>query len=159
VKHLPKHLRQRWRYLAVGIETWPDATFGRRDFQRELWYAAQNLVGDAGSADLDLTVLRFDVAGGDGAAVVRTRRGEESRARAALACLSTVDDRPVGVRVQGVSGTVRACEEKYIHRGGKPPEQRHVAFEDATEPAIVRDGAVDVRTADGYSGATTLDFE
>jgi len=58
----------------VAIETWPDAAFGRRDFQRELWYAAQNLFGDAGSADLDMTVLRFDLTDGEGAAVVRTRR-------------------------------------------------------------------------------------
>ncbi|TKX77234.1 ribonuclease P, partial [Halorubrum sp. SD626R] len=48
MKHLPKHLRPRWRYVAVGIETWPDADVGRRAFQRALWYAAGNLVGDAG---------------------------------------------------------------------------------------------------------------
>ena len=159
MKHLPKHLRQRWRYLGVAIETWPDAAFGRRDFQRELWYAAQNLFGDAGSADLDMTVLRFDLTDGEGAAVVRTRRGEESRSRAALACLTAVDGDPVGIRVRGVSGTVRACEENYIHRRREPLDQRDVAFEDAEEPAVVRDGKVDVRTPKDYSGATTLDLE
>ena len=49
MKHLPKHLQPRWRYLAVGIETLPEATIARGPFQRELWYAAQNLVGDVGS--------------------------------------------------------------------------------------------------------------
>lgn len=159
MKHLPKHLRQRWRYLGVAIETWPDAAFGRREFQRELWYAAQNLLGDVGSSDVDLTVLRFELSDGDGVAVVRTRRGEEDRARAALACVTDVDGNPVGIRVRGVSGTVRACEENYIHRRREPPNQRHVTFENAEEPAVVRDGKVDVHTADRYSGATTLDLQ
>lgn len=158
MKHLPKHLRQRWRYLGVAIETWPNAGFGRREFQRELWYAAQNLLGDGGSADVDLTVLRFDLTGGDGVAVVRTRRGEEDRARAAIACVSDVDGEPTGLRVRGVSGTVRVCEENYIRRRRESPDQRHVAFEDADRPATVHDGKVDVETDDGYSGATTLDL-
>ena len=158
MRHLPKHLRPRWRYLGVAVETWPDASFDRRDFQRELWYAAQNLFGDAGSADLDMTVHRFEVADGDGVAVVRTRRGETDRARAALACVSDVDGDPVGVRVRGTSGTVRACEEKYIRRRRESPDQRQVAFGDAERPAVVRDGRVDVRGEEADSGATTLDF-
>ncbi len=159
MKHLPKHLRPRWRYLGVALECWPGAEFGRREFQREVWYAAQNLHGDAGSADLDLTVLRFDLREGEGAAVVRVRRGEEDRARAALACVGDVGGDPVGVRVPGTSGTVRACEESYIRRRREPPDQRDVVFEDAERAAVVRSGAVDVRTDDGYSGATALDFQ
>jgi ribonuclease P/MRP protein subunit POP5 len=54
---------------------------------------------------------------------------------------------------------VRACEENYIHRRREPLDQRDVAFEDAEEPAVVRDGKVDVRTPKDYSGATTLDLE
>ena len=46
MKHLPKHLQPRWRYLAVELEAWPDADFDRRDFQRSVWFAAQNLLGD-----------------------------------------------------------------------------------------------------------------
>ena len=75
MKHLPKHLQPRWRYLAVEIESTPDAAFDREAFQRACWYAAGNLLGDPGSADADLSVLRFrrpdglpDGAGGDGRA-------------------------------------------------------------------------------------------
>jgi len=86
VKHLPKHLRPRWRYFAVGIETWPDADLGRRGFQRALWYAAGNLLGDAGSADADLTLLSFSHDGGEGEAIVRpvtdTSTTRERRSRA-----------------------------------------------------------------------------
>jgi ribonuclease P/MRP protein subunit POP5 len=114
VRHLPKHLRPRWRYLGVVLEGWPDATVNRDGFQRTLWFAAQNLVGDIGSAELDLTVVAFEFVDGDGHAVVRTRRGEADRARAILACVDEVDGQELGVRVAGTSGTVRACEETFL---------------------------------------------
>jgi ribonuclease P/MRP protein subunit POP5 len=158
VKSLPKHLRPRWRYLAVVIETWPDAELSRGAFQRELWYAAQNLYGDAGSAAVDLTVLGFEHGDGTGETVVRARRGEVERARAALACLDAVDGHPVGLRVRGVSGTVRACEERYLHGGAGAVEERHVVFEDADRTATARGDAVDVETPAGFAGATELDF-
>jgi len=157
VKHLPKHLQPRWRYLAVGLETWPDADFDRGAFQRHLWYAAQNLLGEAESAAMDLRVLRFELDSGAGHAVVQVRRDEVERARAALACLNSVDGDPIGVRVRGVSGTVRACEEKYIRDGPEPVEERTVAFEDDRRTAVVRSPRYDVATPDGFAGATTLD--
>jgi ribonuclease P/MRP protein subunit POP5 len=114
MKHLPKHLSPRWRYLAVALEARPDVSLSRGDFQRAVWYAAGNLLGDPGSADADLRVLRFSFADGEGHAVVRARRGEVDPARAALACVSEVGGDPVGVHVRGVSGTLRACAEKYL---------------------------------------------
>jgi len=158
VKHLPKHLQPRWRYLAVDIQAWPEADVGREAFQRELWYGAQNLLGDAGSAALDLRVIRFDYRRGSGEAIVRARRGEVGRARAVIACLDAVDGGPVAPRVAGVAGTVQACEEKYMGRGPENRDQRHVVFEDAERSAFVRDGRVDVRTDDAFTGATTLDI-
>jgi ribonuclease P/MRP protein subunit POP5 len=159
MKHLPKHLRPRWRYLAVGIESWPDATVDRGSFQRELWYAAQNLLGDPGSADADLTVLRFDYADGAGETVVRTRRGHVGPARAALACIDEVEGVPVGLRVRGVSGTVRAASERYLGRQAGVSSQRSVVFENTERTAFERDSALDVRRPSGFTGATELDFE
>ncbi len=158
VKRLPKHLRPRWRYLAVAFETWPDADLDRGTVQRHCWWAAQNLLGDVGSAALDLSVLRFECEDGDGRAVVRVRRGEIDRARAVLACLDAIDDHPVGVRVRGVSGTVRACEEKYLGREPEAPRQRSVTFENDESDAVVRDGRVDVRREDAFAGAATTDL-
>jgi ribonuclease P/MRP protein subunit POP5 len=159
VKHLPKHLRPRWRYVAVGIETWPDADLGRRAFQRALWYAAGNLLGDAGSADADLTLLAFSHGDGVGEAIIKVRHGHVDEARAAIACVSEVDGDPVGIRVRGISGTVRACEERYMGRAGGSSTQRDVAFGDAERPAVVREDACDVRTESGYVGATAFDIE
>ena len=157
MKHLPKHLRPRWRYLAVGLESWPDARITRGDFQRDVWYAAQNLLGDAGSAEVDLTVYGFAFEDGTGHAVVRVRRGEVERARAAIACVDAVNGHPLGIRIRGVSGTVRACEEKYLHGPQVPTEERKVAFADAERRAVVRSPRVDARVGDGFLGGTELD--
>jgi len=158
VKHLPKHIRPRRRYLAVGLESWPDANIDRRRFQRELWFAAQNLVGDVGSADLDGTVLGFRFEDGAGEAVIRARRGEVESLRSVVATIDTIDGSPVGVFVRGVSGTVRACEEKYIRRPRELSVKRNVAFEDADRPAVIRNDRVDVRLSGGFVGATALDI-
>ena len=158
MKHLPKHLRPRWRYLAVGLESWPDADIDSRAFQRELWFAAQNLIGDAGSAALDGSVLHFRFEDGDGEAVIRARRGEVDALRAVLATLSTVDGHPLGVVVRGVSGTVRACEEKYIRGPQEGTEERTVAFAGADRPAVVRNDRVTVELSGGPVGATALDI-
>ena len=142
----------------MAIETWPDAGLDRRAFQREVWYATQNLLGDTGSAAADMTVLRFTHDDGVGHAIVRVRRGHADAARASLACLDSVDGTAVGVRVTGTSGTVRACEEKYIRGPVKGPEQRQVVFENRDRRAVARDGRVDVRTDGGFIGATDLDI-
>jgi ribonuclease P/MRP protein subunit POP5 len=159
MKHLPKHLQPRWRYLGVAIETWADTTIDRRAFQREVWYTAQNLVGDAGSAEADLRVMRFSVRDGVGGAIVRVRRGTVDEARAVLACVDDVDGAPVGVRVRGVSGTVAACSESYLVTPTASSDQRTVAVEGSDRPARARDDIVDVTTPDGHLGATTRDFE
>ena len=159
MKHLPKHLQPRWRYLAVGIETWPDASVGRSAFQRAVWYAAQDLYGDAGSTEADLTVLSFDLGDGTGEAIVRAHRGTEDRARAAIACLDAVDGHPIGVRVRGISGTVRGCEERYLNGRTRKPEQRDVVFKNEPSPAVARETRIDIDTGDGFVGATRLDFE
>ena len=160
MKHLPKHLRPRWRYLAVGIEAWPDADVDRRDFQRSVWFAAGNLLGDAASADADLRVLGFTFEGGTGEAVIRVRRGEVEPARAALACVHAVRDDPVGVHVRGVGGTVRSCEEKFL--GRLDDEERTtatVAFDGDEREAVRRGDAVDVHTDDGFVGASASNLD
>ena len=159
MKHLPKHLRPRWRYLAVGVESWPDADFDRRSFQRSVWYAAQNLLGDVGSAATDMNVVEFAFEDGAGHAIVRVRRGQVEDARAALATVGEIDGMQVGLRVRGSSGTMRACEEKYIRGPAESSGQRQVVFEDVTRDAVVRGRRADVRTNDAFAGATELDLQ
>jgi|APHM01.1.fsa_nt_gi ribonuclease P protein subunit Rpp14 (EC 3.1.26.5) len=186
MKHLPKHLRPRWRYLAVAIESWPHASIDRETFQRELWYAAQNLYGDTQSAQTDLAVFNFEFAGGRGETIIRTRRGAESHARTAIACIDEIDNHAVGIRVLGISGTVRACEERYFNGRTGYKEESDVVFENKSRPAVICGLCVDVaqsnrnatntntdtdtdkdkntgadsnRDTDTFTGATRLDFE
>lgn len=158
MKHLPKHMRPRWRYLAVGLESWGHVDIDRRSFQRTLWFATQNLLGDAGSAEIDASLLGFGFEDGDGYAVIRVRRAEVDRLRAVLATVHEVDGMPIGLVVRGVSGTVRACEEKYIRRPKVDSEERTVAFADAAREAVVRNDRIDVELPDGYVGVTALDI-
>ena len=158
MKHLPKHIRPRWRYLAVEIEAAPAAEIDRTAFQRALWYAAGNLLGDAGSADADLTVFGFTYADGIGEAIVRARRDETAAARAALACIDSVDSEPIGLVVRGISGTVRACEESYLRDRSPHLVEEPVAFADDQRPAIRRDDVAELSLPEGFVAATELDF-
>jgi ribonuclease P/MRP protein subunit POP5 len=159
---LPKHLRPRWRYLAVGIERPPDSSLDRRAFQRALWAAARELLGDPGSADCDPTVMRFrfDEEGRTGEAIVRVRRNERERGRAALACVSDIGDEPVGLHVRGTSGTIRSCEERHLRGRSDSGSEMTVIFGGVDRPARKRGGErVDVHTEEGWVGATALDIE
>jgi len=159
MKHLPKHLRPRYRYLAVTFETPPDSQLSRHDLQAALWESSRALLGDAGSAQLDLRVLGVNQAGAEGSAVIRCRRNEVDRARAVVTCLSSITGTPMRPTVRGVSGTVRGCEEKYLSRATGYSEERTVAFANADRRAVSRAARVDVRVGSGYVGATNLDIQ
>lgn len=159
MKHLPKHLQPRWRYLAVTVRTWPDERLVEHSFQRALWESAGQLVGDAGSAQLDLQVVLFRSSTGTGQAVVRTRRETVPLARGVVTTLSDVDAAPVGVCVRGVAGTVRACEEKYLRDPRQSCTESIVVFNNAERTAIVRSGRADIRTDDGWIAATERDLD
>lgn len=158
MKHLPKHLRPRRRYLAVYLETWPDARLDRRSFQEAVWEATRGLFGDPGSAAIDPSVVRFRFDDGVGEVIVRVRHDEVDRARAAMACVDRVGDHEVGLRIGGVSGTIRACEERYMGGRPEPQSERTVAFGNVDRTAVVRDGLVDVRTDGAFAGATDFDL-
>jgi ribonuclease P/MRP protein subunit POP5 len=159
---LPKHLRPRWRYLAIGIERPPDSSLDRRAFQRALWAAARELLGDPRSADCDLTVMRFrfDEANGTGEAIVRARREERERGRAALACVSEIGNEPVGVHVRGTSGTIRACTERHLSGGSDSETETTVVFRGGDRSAREQgDKRVDIHVDEQWVGATVLDVE
>lgn len=160
MKHLPKHLRPRWRYLVVALETWPTVDLDEATVQETLWEAVRSLLGDAASADIAIRLIRFEYTAGNGVAVVRVRRGEVDRARAAIACVDAIEDAPAGLTVEGVSGTIRAAEEKYMNAPAGPEAEERVVFDGAAHRAVPRgDGRYDLHEADGFTGATRLDLE
>lgn len=158
MRHLPKHLQPRYRYLAVEIETWAALRVPERALQGAIWAAGRTLLGDAGSADLDLRVVAADLGAGGGAAIVRVRRGTVDRARAVLACVESVDTVPVRVGVRGVGGTVRAVEEKYLGGPPEPTEREAVEYADRSAVAAFRADRVDLELDGHYVGATPEDL-
>jgi ribonuclease P/MRP protein subunit POP5 len=102
--------------------------------------------------------MRFAFADGAGRLIVRTRRESVDVSRAGLAAMDAVEAAPVAVCVRGISGTVRACEEKYLNGRQLPIEESTVAFEDADRPATVRGNRVDVHLGDAFAGAMDLDL-
>ena len=159
VRHLPKHLRPRYRYAAVEVETWPDADFDLQDLQRSVWFSAQNLLGDPGSADVDLRMVDGTLWRGGGEVLFRVRRSELDRARAAIACVEAVFDDPVRLRIRGVSGTIRAAEEKYIRGPPEEPREEQVVFRNDSRAAVLWDGRADVSLDGSFVGATPFDLE
>lgn len=153
----PKHVRPRWRYLALGLRSWPDAAVDRRAVQEALWGATRDLWGDAGSAGIDPAVVEFQWEDGQGEAMLRVRRARVQEARAAVACLRAVDGEPIGTRVRGVSGTRRACAERHLGRKGEAEVTTTVAFDGAERSAVRRGAAVDVRIDGAFVGATECD--
>ena len=158
MRHLPKHLRPRYRYIAVEIESWPGAGLDRKAFQAAVWTAARELLGDAESAAVDLQVLEVDFWSGGGAAIVRVRRGQVQPARAALACIDAVAGHPVRVGVRGVGGTVKATERQYW--GGPPgvTDTETVAFREAEWTARFREDRVDLESDGEFVGVTPADL-
>lgn len=117
MKHLPKHLRPRYRYLAVELATEAESEIDEEAFQRAIWEETRALYGDVGSAEIDPCLIRFEMSKGTGIAIVRLRRGETNRARGALACIESINGTSIGLRIIGTSGTVRGCEEQLTRAG------------------------------------------
>jgi len=153
---LPKSLRPRRRYVFFRVETLPDARVDEDDIRRALWFEAQNLYGDATSAQTEATLVEYSGAGkGEkfGVGVVRCLHDAVDETRSALACVHDVDGAPVGVYVVGVSGTLRSGRKKY-------------ADDTPTEAVSVdgrrgwyADGVLDVEgDDDGFMCATPHDY-
>lgn len=74
--------------------------------------------------------------------------------------MDSVEDHPVGLRVDGVSGTARAAEEKYMNGGTRLQSEERVVLDGAAHRAISRgDGRLDLHDDGRTVGATELDIE
>ena len=155
---LPKHLRPRWRYLALELESWMDSEIEQASLQRVLWESTRTLLGDIESADLGLNVLRYSFEAGRGEAIVRVRRDTVERARAVIATVDTIDETPVRLGIRGVSGSVKACEENYLGIDRQAVTHEIVTLETVEGAATVRGDAVDLEVDTTNVGATNLDL-
>lgn len=159
MKPTPKHLRPRWRYLAVEIEGFPDCELKRDTVKRALNDAIDELFGDSGNAKTRFRIFSFIANAHRAEAVIRTHRDAIAITRAGLACIDSVTDDPVRVFVRGISGTVRSCEEKFLGRDQELIRETAVVFDGVNRHAVKAGDEIDIKVNDGYVGATTLDIK
>jgi ribonuclease P/MRP protein subunit POP5 len=154
---LPKHLRPRYRYLALWLESWPECSLQRSGFQSAVRTNVRALFGDRGVAETEPRVIRFSFANGAGYAVLRVRRDTVDTVRAGIAATDVVDGTPLGICVKGISGTVRGCEERYLADRQLRKRESTVVFDGTERSATVCGSRVDVHLETGFAGATDLD--
>lgn len=155
---VPKHLRPRWRYLAIEVETWMGEAVEREALQATLWHATRSLLGDVQSATIELDLVRYTFEDGLGYGMLRVSRGRVDAVRAVLATVDAVDGTPVRLGVRGVSGTMKACEENYLGIDRQAVTHEIVTLDTVETRASVRAEAVDIDLETGCVGATNLDL-
>lgn len=99
-------MREKKRYIA--FEVWSEGELDRRGFVSEFMEVGLALLGERGFGEIGCRVLDFDGCFG----VLRCRRGFVELGRAILAAIVRVEGVRVGVRVLGVSGTVKGASRK-----------------------------------------------
>mgnify|MGYP006107473707 CR=1 FL=1 len=157
MKPLPKHLRPRYRYIVVSIESWPTAQLDKRTFQHAIWASTSRLFGDIGATTADLFLIRFEFSNGSGWGIIRTRRDALPIARSSIACISKINEFSVGIIVRGVSGTIKSCEDKYLSEPSEPVISGEHLFNTKMSPSFTRGNCIDIQTDTDFIGATHLD--
>ena len=157
MKPLPKHLRPRYRYIVVSIESWPTAKLDKHTFQQAIWTSTSRLFGDTGAATADLFLIRFEFSNGSGWGIIRTHRDTLPIARSSIACVSKINEFPVGIIVRGVSGTIKSCEDKYLSKLPEPVIPGEHFFNTKISPSFTRGHCIDIQTDTDFIGATHLD--
>ena len=157
MKPTPKHLRPRWRYLAVEIEGTPGSRLTRSSFERALQDAICQLFGDVGYAETRIRLYAFTKQHHRAEAVIRTKRGSEGITRAGLACIHSLEGAPLRIMVRGISGSVRGCEEKFLPRDQEIMGETSVVFDNKNRYAFKCGDEIDINVNDLYVSATILD--
>ncbi|NOZ58982.1 MAG: hypothetical protein GXO66_05340 [Euryarchaeota archaeon] len=112
IKALPPALRMRKRYIAFCVES--DRAFSREEVARAIFSSALSMFGEAGVAEMSLTLLDFDEGEQEGFVVCSHR--SVAQAIAALSLVSEISGERVHLRSLGTSGTVRALRRKFLNR-------------------------------------------
>ncbi len=175
-------MRPKRRYLAV--EVIGSTRLDRKTFVSEIVRSHLRFAGEKGFQTSSPWVVSFNEE--DQRGIVRTLLAGLDDLRASLAMITTVDGEPVILRTLGVSGTIRACEDKFIRkstvgvlertekRNGEedPGMSRRMAQIKAIVPGsrirvshktfrlkqVFDDGRIDLTSDEGSFGFTILDL-
>jgi len=109
MRSIPPSLRERRRYLL--FEMIGEREIDKRDLMKELWDSIHSLYGDVGASEFKLQLNRYHTREGTHRVVgiLRCAHDKVEEVRASLACIHSITDARVGIRVIKTSGTIRGA--------------------------------------------------
>jgi len=99
----------RRRYLALRVES--EGSVNREELTDSVWRAVTQLFGEYGASQVGMVLIEYDEQGGRG--VLRCSHKALPMVRASVASIIKINEKPVAIRVLGVSGTLKALRKKY----------------------------------------------
>ena len=115
--YLLPSLRERRRYLL--FELMGEREIDKRELMKELWNSIYSLYGDVGASESKLWLIEYHrledrkeeestlIVG-----VLRCAHNKVEEVRASLACIHTVNDARVGIRVIRTSGSIKGASRR-----------------------------------------------
>ncbi|HUV02540.1 MAG TPA: Rpp14/Pop5 family protein [Desulfobacteria bacterium] len=115
--YLLPSLRERRRYLL--FELMGEREIDKRELMKEIWNSIYSLYGDVGASESKLWLIKYHrledrkeeestlIVG-----VLRCAHNKVEEVRASLACIHTVNDARVGIRVIRTSGSIKGASRR-----------------------------------------------
>ena len=116
--YLLPSLRERRRYLR--FELMGEREIDKRELMKEIWNSIYSLYGDVGASECKLWLIGYHRRVEDrkeeesnlSVGVLRCAHNKVEAVRAALACIHTINDARVGIRVIRTSGSVKGASRR-----------------------------------------------
>jgi ribonuclease P/MRP protein subunit POP5 len=110
---LPPSLRERKRYLVCEVIS--EREIDKRELLKEIRDSTYSLYGDVGASESRIWLIEYDkkkdadTSTDVGVGILRCAHDKVEEVRAALACIHSVNEARVGIRVVGISGTIKGA--------------------------------------------------
>lgn len=116
MKGLLKSLRPKKRYIFCEIQHWPNSKFEKEEVQTQIWFESQNLLGDIFSSEAWMELIYFNSEKGKekDIFVIKCHHTKVEETKAVLACVDKIQGKKVGIRVLGISGTIKSGKRKFL---------------------------------------------
>jgi ribonuclease P/MRP protein subunit POP5 len=96
--------RVKRRYLVVKVDS--AEVVGETELLAAVWQSIMKLYGEYGASKAALKMINYDA--GEKTAVLRTANDALEITRAAIAAITKIGNKPAGLHVAKVSGTIRS---------------------------------------------------
>jgi ribonuclease P/MRP protein subunit POP5 len=102
---LPPSLRGRRRYLL--FEVLCEREIDKRELLKEIWDSLYSLYGDVGASESKVWLIEYHNTNSGGVGILRCVHDKVEEVRASLACIHSVNNARIGIRVIKISGTIK----------------------------------------------------